>query len=179
MFLAFCYFGNDWLRNFIYCVKYSTVFGSKNWNYNWNIYSTIECKICTIDLLLIFEKSRWTNLMFLSISNLIFTTCVTCKIQVWNTLKINFVQLDFSKIKWSSIGCMSFFSIHNPTKWNTCLYTPPKNVWAFCWFLYINGPRRSRHDDAMPLSSQLQEAEDNFKSHNCFIIEKWLVSEEF
>ena len=27
---------------------------------------------------------------------------------------------------------------------STVIYTPPKNVWAFCWFQHINGPRRSR-----------------------------------
>ena len=35
------------------------------------------------------------------------------------------------------------------------------------------------HDDAMPLSFQLQVTEDFFKSHNFFIMEKWPVSEEF
>ena len=50
-----------------------------------------------IDLHLIFEKpslKSWTILIFLSFSNLI--ACVSCKIQVQNRRKINFVQLDFS-----------------------------------------------------------------------------------
>ena len=51
-----------------------------------------------IDLHLIFEKSSLKNQVgqtFLSISNLIFTACVACKIQVQNRQKIKFVQLDF------------------------------------------------------------------------------------
>ena len=56
------------------------------------------------------------------------------------------------------------------------LYTPvksyvvkqPQEKWA-CDF----------YDDAPPLSFQLQVIEDFFKSQNFFIMEKWLISEEF
>ena len=64
-----------------------------------------------IDLHLIFEKSSLKNQVgqtFLSISNLIFTACVACKIQVQNRLKTSSFNLIFQtsllKIKCRSIS---------------------------------------------------------------------------
>ena len=56
------------------------------------------------------------------------------------------------------------------------LYTPVKS--------YVVKQRQEKracdfHDDAPPLSFKLQVTEDFFKSQNFFIMEKWLVSEEF
>ena len=49
-------------------------------------------------VLLNFEKSSLKlSSKIKSISNLIFAACAACKNQVWNRLKIKFVQLDFWK----------------------------------------------------------------------------------
>ena len=62
----------------------------------------MEIGLLPIDLYLIFEnwvcKIKLDELDFWSISNLIFTACVACKIQVRNRPKIKFVQLDFSNL---------------------------------------------------------------------------------
>ena len=62
-----------------------------------------ECYVvhCPIHLYLIFEKSSLMNWIFnlqKSISKLIFAGYTGCKNPVWNRLKIQFVELDFSNL---------------------------------------------------------------------------------
>ena len=55
--------------------------------------------IKSLGLYLNFEKSSWKNLdLQKSISKLIFAAYTDSKNPVWNRLKIQFVQLDFSKL---------------------------------------------------------------------------------
>ena len=57
--------------------------------------------------ILVFWKMDSDELHFWSISHLIFTACVACKIQVQNRPKMEFVEIHFSKIKCSSTGYIS------------------------------------------------------------------------
>ena len=57
-----------------------------------------------VDLYLNFEKSSWKNPVQKSISKFIFAGYTGSKNPVQNRLKIQFVELDFSEIKYRSTG---------------------------------------------------------------------------
>ena len=89
------------------CQKFLCIWKKTNLWLNSDLKSLQKSQKNKSDALFIctwFLEIKFDKLDFWSILNLIFTTSVACKIQVWKRPKIKFVQFNFSKIKCRSIG---------------------------------------------------------------------------
>ena len=78
---------------------------------------SIPLLICTWFLKNKFEKIQFDEVDFYSISNLIFTACVACKIILridFRRLKIQSIELDFSKFKYRSTGGVIRSDLNDP-----------------------------------------------------------------